>query len=64
MPQDIVRRVNADIDAILNDPQFRAKLGSDGSEVVSATPGEFAAYVRSESAKWEKVVRDSGARVD
>jgi tripartite-type tricarboxylate transporter receptor subunit TctC len=63
-PADIVRRLNADVDAILRDPEFRTKLASDGSEVVSGTPEEFAAYVRSEAAKWDRVVKDSGARVE
>jgi len=64
-PPDIVRKLNADIVAVLADPEFRAKLAADGSEVViGGTPGEFAGYVRSETAKWAKVVRDSGARVE
>ena len=63
-PPDIVRRLNADVAAILADPDFRTKLASDGSEVVSATPEEFAAYVRSEAVKWDNVVRDSGAKVE
>ncbi len=59
-----MKRINADVDAILKDPQFRAKLASDGSEVVSGTPEEFPAYVKSEAAKWEGVVKSSGAKVD
>lgn len=64
-PPEIVRKLNADISAVLADPEFRAKLASDGSEVVAAgTPDEFAGFVKSETAKWAKVVRDSGARVE
>ena len=63
-PGDIVKRLGADVDAILRDPEFRAKLAADGSEVVGGTPEEFASYVKSEAAKWAKVVQDSGARVD
>jgi tripartite-type tricarboxylate transporter receptor subunit TctC len=64
-PSDIVKRLNADVGAVLADPEFRAKLASDGSEVVTGgTADEFAGYVKSETAKWAKVVKDSGARIE
>jgi tripartite-type tricarboxylate transporter receptor subunit TctC len=64
-PPDIVRRLNADIAAVLADPEFRAKLAADGSEVVTGgTPEEFAGYVKAETAKWARVVRESGAKID
>jgi tripartite-type tricarboxylate transporter receptor subunit TctC len=64
-PPDLVKKLNADVGAVLADPEFRAKLASDGSEVVTGgTPDEFAGYVKSETAKWAKVVKDSGARID
>jgi tripartite-type tricarboxylate transporter receptor subunit TctC len=63
-PPDIVRRLNADVAAMLADTEFRAKLAADGSEVVGGTPEEFAAYVSSVALKWDRIVRDSGAKVD
>ena len=64
-PPDLVRKLNADVGAVLADPEFRGKLASDGSEVVTGgTPDEFAGYVKSETAKWAKVVKDSGARIE
>ena len=64
-PSDLVKKLNADVGAVLADAEFRAKLASDGSEVVTGgTPDEFAGYVKSETAKWAKVVKDSGARID
>jgi tripartite-type tricarboxylate transporter receptor subunit TctC len=64
-PSDIVKRLNADVGAVLADPEFRAKLAADGSDVVvGGTPDEFAGYVRTETAKWARVVKDSGARID
>ena len=64
-PPDLVRKLNADVGAVLADAEFRAKLASDGSEVVTGgTPDEFAGYVKTETAKWAKVVKDSGARID
>ncbi len=64
-PPDIVKKLNADIVAVLADPEFRAKLAADGSEVVTAgTPDDFSGYVKSETAKWARVVKESGARVE
>ena len=64
-PVDIVRRLNADISAVMSDPQFRAKIESDGSQVViGGTPEEFSGYVKTETAKWTRIVRDSGAKVE
>ena len=64
-PSELVKKLNADVGAVLADPEFRAKLASDGSEVVAGgTPDEFAGYVKSETAKWARVVKDSGARID
>ena len=64
-PADIVKKLNADITAVLSDPEFRAKLAADGSEVFpGGTPDEFAGFVKSETAKWTKIVKDSGAKVE
>lgn len=64
-PTDIVKKLNADISAVMSDPEFRAKIASDGSEVaVVGTPDEFTGYVKSETAKWTKIVKDSGAKVE
>jgi tripartite-type tricarboxylate transporter receptor subunit TctC len=64
-PPDLVKKLNADVGAVLADAEFRAKLASDGSEVVTGgTPDEFSGYVKSETAKWAKVVKESGARIE
>lgn len=64
-PPDIVRKLNADVLAVLSDPEFRAKLAADGSEVVlGGSPDEFSGYVKSETAKWTRVVKESGAKVE
>jgi tripartite-type tricarboxylate transporter receptor subunit TctC len=64
-PPEILRKLNADISAVLGEPEFRAKLAADGSEVVvGGSPDEFSGYVKTETAKWTKVVKDSGAKVE
>ena len=63
-PADVVNRVSADIAAVLRMPDVRDQLVGMGLEVVGSTPAEFAQYVRSESAKWGKVIREANVKVD
>jgi tripartite-type tricarboxylate transporter receptor subunit TctC len=63
-PPAIVRRVSSDIAAVVRMPEVRARLAELGAEPVGNTPEEFTAYNRSELAKWAKIVKDSGAKVD
>ena len=60
-PQDIVTRLNAVTVKAVQNPELRARLTAAGLEPVWNTPSEFAAYVRSETAKWGKIVIESGA---
>jgi tripartite-type tricarboxylate transporter receptor subunit TctC len=64
MPQPVVQRLNADFVKALQQPELRQRLASQGAEPLTSTPDEFAAYLRSEIAKWAKVVKDSGMKVD
>ena len=64
MPQDLVNRLNSEINrALLGARRARApgQLGLDWS---SNTSGEFAAFLREEVQKWAKAVKDSGAKAD
>jgi tripartite-type tricarboxylate transporter receptor subunit TctC len=63
-PAAIVARLNREIVAILHLPEVVERLSSQGAEALGSTPEEFAAYIRSESVKWAKVVRDSGAKAE
>lgn len=63
-PQRVVDALNAEIVNALNTPDMRAFMARLGAEPRGMTPQEFAAFIRSELAKWGKVVRDSGARAD
>ena len=63
-PQDIIQRLNSETIKILQKPEIRAKLVAAGLEPMWNTPAEFAGYVRAETAKWRKIVIDSGAKAD
>ncbi|RCW70440.1 Bug family tripartite tricarboxylate transporter substrate binding protein [Pseudorhodoferax soli] len=63
-PAEIVDRVSQEIAQIVRQPAVRERLAALGAEPVGNTPQEFAAYTRSELAKWERIVKASGATVD
>jgi tripartite-type tricarboxylate transporter receptor subunit TctC len=63
-PQPIVDKIHTDMIAVLRMPEIKEKLGALGAEVVGNTPEQFAAWNRSEIAKWAKAIKESGARVD
>ena len=63
-PPSIITRLNREIVAILHLPEVMERLSSQGAEALGSTPEEFAAYIRSETAKWAKVVRESGAKAE
>ena len=63
-PKEIVDKLAREIDAILKTPETRKFFAEQGGEVGGGTPDQLAAFVRAETAKWSKVVKESGAKVD
>jgi tripartite-type tricarboxylate transporter receptor subunit TctC len=63
-PPEIVQRLNDTMRAALATPEMRERLGRMAAEPAPTAPAEFAAFVRAELAKYERVVKFSGARVD
>jgi len=63
-PQPIVAKLSQDIGKTLTLPDVRERLLNQGMEPVSSTPEEFSAHIKSEMAKWARVVKASGARPD
>ena len=64
LPRPVLERLNAAVNAAINEPATHARLAEMGSEGGGGTPEEFGALVRRDSAKWAEVVRRSGARID
>ncbi len=63
-PPAVVAKWNADVAKILNAPDVRAKLVADGAEPAPDTPEHFAQFIAKELAKYAKIVKASGAKVD
>ena len=63
-PRPIVDKLQAEVSKILKMPDVSKKLLDLGLEPSGSTPDELAAYQKTEIAKWSKVVKDSGAKVE
>ncbi len=63
-PAAIVDKLNAAIKTALADKDVQEKLLKQGCEPLTSTPAQFATLIKDDLANWEKIVKDSGARVD
>jgi tripartite-type tricarboxylate transporter receptor subunit TctC len=63
-PNDIIDKLNKEINAGLADPKMKARLADLGAVPVPMTPAEFGKFIAEETEKWGKVVKFSGAKVD
>ena len=63
-PKEIIDKVNAEVNRALADPKMRERLAELGGKPISGTPEDFGKVIASETAKWEKVVISSGAKVE
>ncbi len=64
VPSAIVARLNEEINRILRMEDVRTRLMALGMEPAGGATGESAAYIRSEQAKWAKVIKDTGVTLD
>ena len=63
-PQAIIDRVNAEAAKLLRTPEMHERMTKLGFIVVGNSPADAAAFMRAETLKWTKAVRDSGAKLD
>ncbi|HVQ61056.1 MAG TPA: tripartite tricarboxylate transporter substrate binding protein [Burkholderiales bacterium] len=61
-PQPVLQILHREIVKAYNAPDVKKQVLDTGSEVVADSPEEFAAFVRSEGAKWTKVIRDANIK--
>ena len=63
-PQPVIERLNRELTAIVATPDFRALMDKNGAEPISNTPEQFAAMIRAEVARYTKVVKAVGIKLD
>jgi tripartite-type tricarboxylate transporter receptor subunit TctC len=63
-PAELVRKIAADVDAVLRDPAMREALAKQGLVAGGGTPAEFGAFIEAESRKWGAIIRDAGITLD
>jgi len=64
VPKDIVDRLNAEFNKALQSKELSVKYQEQGARVLTGTPEDFAKLIRDDRARWGKIVKDSGARVE
>src|ERR1035437_8206585 len=63
-PKDIINKINADVNRILELPDVKEQFAALGAEPIAMTPDQFALQLRTEIAKFAKAIKDSGAKAE
>jgi len=63
-PPAIVAKLNAEVNKVLQMPDVREKIANGGATAVGGTSEEFAAFVKQDYAKWGKIVKESGVKLE
>ncbi|PZU36614.1 MAG: LacI family transcriptional regulator [Acidovorax sp.] len=63
-PKPVLDKLHAALIKVLNQADVKKKIAEQGGDVVAETPEQFAAFIKAESVKWGKVVKESGATAD
>ena len=63
-PAPVISRLNSEVNRALAAKEVRERLASEGGETLGGSPAQFAAFLAAEHAKWGRVVRESGAKVE
>ncbi len=64
LPKPIVMRLHDELVGVLNQPEVRERIVADDSEPVGSTPEDFRQFMLADLAKWAKLVKQSGAKLD
>ena len=64
LPKPIVSKLHGDLVKALNAPDMRERIVADGSEPMGTEPEVFRQYLLADMAKWAKLVKESGAKLD
>ncbi len=61
-PPEVVQRIHADTTKIVNSPDLKAKLASQGIMIETNSPAEFARFIKDDHARWGKVIKEAGIK--
>jgi len=61
-PRDTVEILNREVNRTLQQPEVAARMAAEGSEAVGSTPQQLAAHIKTEHARWAKVIKDAGIK--
>jgi tripartite-type tricarboxylate transporter receptor subunit TctC len=64
VPPAIVKKVNADVGAVVNAPEVKARLAAQGIDIETSTPQALARLIREDYERWGKIIRATGIRAD
>jgi len=63
-PPEVLARLQKATVAVLQSPELKAQFDSQSAVLIPSTPEEFAAYIKSEQAKWAPLVAATGVKLD
>lgn len=63
-PKDVVAKLQAALEKTLASKEVSDKLAAQGCEVLTGGPAQFAALIKDDLPRWNKIVKDSGAQID
>jgi tripartite-type tricarboxylate transporter receptor subunit TctC len=63
-PKPVIQKLQAEVSAIMDAPAFKAEALSLGYELGGSSPEEFANYIKSEVAKWGRVIKDAKIKAE
>ena len=61
-PPDVIAKLNAEIGKVMQSAEMKKQLLAQGVEARTSTPEQFGAFIRSENAKWAKIIADAGIK--
>jgi tripartite-type tricarboxylate transporter receptor subunit TctC len=63
-PPAIIAKLNAEIVRMLGDPQVSQRFQSQGGDPASSTPAELTSYMKAETARWQRVIKTAGIKME
>ena len=63
-PRDLINRLYGDVSKVLRQADFRERIAAMGASVVGSTPEQFGVFMKSESAKWGRVIKEANIKAE